>query len=372
MTKLTFTFAAPGVADVPIEVRTGNMALVARTVASQPLELGPGTYFVTTRVPDGEERTERVVVTPEDRELEVTLSGPDPDAGGAAWDAALAKPSLLAKARAAFIASPIKSIHVLHGNLFAGTLVPEQILDDPQIPDSGEPFFEIEGKDVPQFGRVMTSSGADAVIALPAWGEAGCRLFVDVFSHPPIHISLQHPQANLLRRLHELGRSGDAESVSRSNNLTAERLLYQKRRDPIAAVVGAYALLRFNDIERLHDWTKKLYDVFAELPDAAVIRGEHLSRLGEHGQSLTALLDLPRRGLPLFAEGISLALDRLRLYSMYGSDMFSPPQIEAASLLAKQLQQIAASTDFTKSITTLAALNPEEPLSGSTPVAAGA
>jgi hypothetical protein len=35
--------------------------------------------------------------------------------------------------------------------------------------------------------------------------------------------------------------------------------------DPIAAAVGAYALLRFAELDRLHDWTANLYDRFPYL-----------------------------------------------------------------------------------------------------------
>ncbi len=89
------------------------------------------------------------------------------------------------------------------------------------------------------------------------------------------------------------------------------------------------------------------------LPDAAVILGEHLGRRGDHGQALAALLDLERRGLPLFPEGIVLAMDRLTLYARYGGDTFSDEETTAASRLSDRLGRFAAVTDFTRQTTTL-------------------
>ena len=72
-----------------------------------------------------------------------------------------------------------------------------------------------------------------------------------------------------------LPRSGfvrQAAETLESPNLDAENLLRGKMADPIAAAVGAYALLSFADLERLHDWTQNLYDHFPDLADAAAIR----------------------------------------------------------------------------------------------------
>jgi hypothetical protein len=152
-----------------------------------------------------------------------------------------------------------------------------------------------------------------------------------------------------------------ATKMTGSHSLSAEQLLYQKKEEPIAAAVGAYALLRLGDLERLHVWTEDLRNYFEWLPDSVTIRGEHLARLGNHDQALTVFLDLPSRGLPIFSDGLSYALDRLRLYIRVGEKNFEKARLEQSKTLLVQLQRFAAFVDFRRPLLTFTGIDPGNP-----------
>ena len=94
----------------------------------------------------------------------------------------------------------------------------------------------------------------------------------------------------------------------------ATQLLHDKFDDPVAAVVGAYGLLKFGNKER-RDWIKNLYNNFPWLPDAAAIEAECLAREGNHKDSLRTFLELADRGIPLFTDGLIFAVDRLEFFT---------------------------------------------------------
>ncbi|MCU7891557.1 MAG: hypothetical protein KZQ78_08040 [Candidatus Thiodiazotropha sp. (ex Ustalcina ferruginea)] len=103
----------------------------------------------------------------------------------------------------------------------------------------------------------------------------------------------------------------------------AEQLLWGKMSNPIAAALGGYALLRLGDLDRLHNWPMNLASWFEWLPDGAVIAGELAARRKDHPSAANFMLLAVKRGLPLFSEGYSHLLSRLRYYTLYGRDLLS-------------------------------------------------
>jgi hypothetical protein len=134
-----------------------------------------------------------------------------------------------------------------------------------------------------------------------------------------------------------------------------EYLLRMKIADPIGAAVGAYALLRLGELDRLHDWTENLRKWSPWLPEGSAIRGEHLARLGEHEAALAAFLEVPARGLPVFADGLTFALNRLELYATVPGDETA---MQAARAAAARLRPVARHIDFSRPITTFTADTP--------------
>jgi hypothetical protein len=176
-------------------------------------------------------------------------------------------------------------------------------------------------------------------------------------------VRLAHPTADLLCRYLRRGMISEATDTLNSDTMSAETLLYQKMTDPIAATIGAYTILRLQELEKLHEWTENLMNRFPELPDGAAIRAEHLARAGKHRDALVAMLQLRERGLPIFTEGFSFALDRLRLYTAPGTN---PPgataaEIGSATELLKQLSRFATYVDFDRTYLTYTGETPDHP-----------
>jgi hypothetical protein len=176
-------------------------------------------------------------------------------------------------------------------------------------------------------------------------------------------VRLAHPTADLLCRYLRRSMINEATDTLNSDTMSAETLLYQKMTDPIAATVGAYTILRLQELEKLHEWTENLMDRFPWLPDGAAIRAEHLARAGKHREALAAMLQLRDRGLPIFTEGFSFALDRLRLYTAQGTN---PPgataaEIDSATELLTQLSRFATYVDFDRTYLTYTGETPDHP-----------
>jgi hypothetical protein len=92
----------------------------------------------------------------------------------------------------------------------------------------------------------------------------------------------------------------------------ARKRLRDKISDPISATVGGYALLRLGRVEQMRDWPYNLSRWFAWLPDGAVIAAE-LALLQRRKQDAAEQLErAAQRGVPLFAEGLSLLGRRVR------------------------------------------------------------
>jgi glucoamylase len=157
----------------------------------------------------------------------------------------------------------------------------------------------------------------------------------------------------LLLRYRDRGWVHEASSVSDALEGQAEEMLREKLRDPVAAAVGAYGLLRFSTLEHLHDWTENLRRWFPRLPDGSAIRGEHLARAGEHDAALSAFLELWERGLPIFTDGVSYAMSRLELYTTVGSDALDASRVARASRLLEALRRVAAAADFARPLLTI-------------------
>ncbi|MDX0481432.1 hypothetical protein GOD90_20365 [Sinorhizobium medicae] len=92
----------------------------------------------------------------------------------------------------------------------------------------------------------------------------------------------------------------------------AIQLLEGKFQDPIAAVAGAYYLLRIDKWRQIElGWIENLDLEFPWIPDGAIIRAAVLTRGGLRDETaaktvLERLSESLKRGVPIFAEGISL------------------------------------------------------------------
>ena len=368
--------------DVPFEVRRGDLSAVARSVCSRPVDLEPGTYFVTATLPGGQSLVDKVTVRA-GGDMSITLApGSDEDASGYDWQGR-------AKGMVEPKGGPIKRgpgdlplvgpviLRAGAGGLLDGTLAlapPDNWVHTTDVRE------RVEWR-VPRSAGValvqLAQLGAPALnLALPVAPNSTCRLSATVGRGGRVLLDAQlaNAEADVLLRYREHGAFQKAAQMMQSDSLSGERLLTraeemlmtkgmpEDRGGPIAAAVGAYTLLRMGDLDRLHDWTGNLMDWFPWLPDGAAIRAEHLAREGEHQAALAALLAMPRRGLglPIFSEGLAHAINRLQVYAS-PKVRLDPAAIEQAAALLASLQRYAPFVDYAKPILTFTGLDPLKP-----------
>jgi hypothetical protein len=109
---------------------------------------------------------------------------------------------------------------------------------------------------------------------------------------------------------------GDLYSASSMSDWAskAENMLENKRRDPFAACVGAYLLLRLRRLELLHEWTENLRSLFPWLADPHIIRAWHLIYARRDETAIRNLFaQCLDQHLPVFSEGLRLLSDGVRL-----------------------------------------------------------
>jgi hypothetical protein len=88
------------------------------------------------------------------------------------------------------------------------------------------------------------------------------------------------------------------------------------------------------------------------------IRGEHLAQLGKHDDALKNFVDLPRRGSPLFRDGLSYATERLKLYTEAKSRILAPDMIDRAKDVLKWFASTVTYVNFSEAILTVRGLTP--------------
>jgi len=368
---------------VPVQIRTPELQLVKTVMSSDGVTLNPGRYIVTARLPAGHEITRMIDAGDADQTIDLRLDTraaqpleaeetptyisqqrrPNP-VRRAAWPRKSAKRSMtrgfedyvLSAEPVGAPAVPQGVLRCFTGNPLAGPL--EEFPPPSNVLEKASDVVEYRIKNVNAvcFTQSVQPDLPPVNIALPISQQRGCILLVH--RQPDrywIEVHLENPEANLL-----LGYQQNREMQEEA--VTAERLLQGKLDDPVAAMVGAYSLLRFGELDRLHNWSQHLMDWMRWIPDGAAIRGEHLARLGRHQEALEAFLAVPARGIPMFSDGISFLVDRLRLYtSSRTATQFHPDHVAAAKELHAKITDFSSYVDFEKILTTFTGLDPSKP-----------
>lgn len=380
--------------ELPVEVRKRDMTLVTRTLTSETIDLEPGIYYVTAKMPAGQELCSRVELTPDTHET-VTLHPDEEDETPHEWHGVqhfLERSAGSIRTRdlemmtgtadelpieaAEESSEPVTRLRMFTGNVLNGQYQsePEQFgyVQKFNHPEINEVMRIQYSGDMRIYGLQLAQAGLPALnVMLPVTPHQECLIVVcrnedTTPARFALDIHLANLTADALLRFLWMGYLQQASVAVDSHALSAENLLMTKMQDPVAAAVGAYALLRFNELDRLHDWTENLKNFFGWLPDGAVLRGEHLARTGEHASALDSFLQLADRGLPIFTDGFSFALDRLRLYLQVKEAPFSHEQREQAARLFERLSAFAPYVDFTQPMLTYTGRKPDEP--GSQPL----
>lgn len=372
--KCDFKSSAMRFLDLPVEVCKSNLAIVARSVISQPVEVPPGTYYVSVKMPAGQELFGEVKVGKRSKKVvEVTLA-PDPEDESPNESQELLyflqKSNVRTFPANQFDAHKVQQhvapkLRALGGNMLRGECN-EINRDGWELRSSGiedVALININGGEAVQLLQLLQPGLPALNVVLPVSSKSGCIVVIKRLKDGSmgVNIHLNNSMANLLWQYTERGYIQQALTTATSFSLSPEKLLEGETKDPIAAAVRAYTIFRFGELEELDDWTDKLKNRFTWLPDGVAIRGEHLARLGEHEQAMTVFLELPSRGLPIFSDGFSYVIDRLRLYISVGESHFQASQLASAREMLERLQRFATFADFSKPLLTFTGINPLTP-----------
>jgi len=355
---------------LPVEVRKSNLALVARALSTQSVSVEPGIYHVTAKLPAGQELYSQVTVqegVPATAMLELDPADVSPSESQEVQRYILGQQPLPQTRDRGLedlgVDEVSAKLRLFKGNPLTGVIaqvdgdtglqpLPAQVRGVARFEYSAEPggFVQLLQPHMPPIN-----------VALPVSPPRGCQIIVTRPADGGLTIGaqLENVEANVILRYYEQALLEQAAITTSAESF--EELLAGKVSDPTAAAVGAYTLLRFGELTRLHDWTRNLWRWFEWLPDGIPIWAEHLARNGEHQRALEILLDLPSRGLPFFSDGLSYAMNRLRLYTSLDAKHFPNLDRTKAVALLEQLQTFATVVDFRKPILTLTGLDLNRP-----------
>lgn len=387
-------------ADFPIEVRTLGAALVKQGVLSGVLTLNPGNYIAIAHLPGGQDAQAEFYVSGDEPNLRIELqldpSDESPNESqevqrfvrGAGETPLLRRERVSSRKRRLekaiqtpvlkpwFIVPmdpriPMAASHRITVRGFTGNLLKGEIK---AVTGSGWWERSRETKP-PGFSEFVVTDPSITGIQILRGDRRALNLLLpsasDAPNEPPARIVIRtlhdgylaqaHPGDLLADSLLKYAEEGMADAMRILSGAHAERLLAEKIERPIAAAVGAYSLLRTGAVEALHDWSRNLYNWMAWLPDAVPILAEHLARQGKHAEALEILVNLPERGLPIFTDGFSYMLDRLRLYVRSGGSKFQEHHVKEGQVLLDRLEDFSVGIDFSQPTVSFTGLDPSGP-----------
>src|SRR6185436_4026492 len=264
---------------LPIEVRDEKLILRARGVSDDSLEVPPGRYYVTALLPNGDQSTVDGVIVEagENKQLNIPLSD-------VVFPATLQTTDTLSDSLWE-ISRPVtqyffrQSFAILRGNWlaekFPGTVSQVPLKREPttrsnlDIPFSREVvWIEIErSKRYNYFAVPVDEAGSTTA-------EWSLDLKTDKLT---VNLDFHDGELNSLLDFVEKSKANEARSISRTL-VTRPDYYATKKQSPLLATLGAYVLIRANQLDGLDEWTSNLVASHSWLPDAFAIRVEYLAR----------------------------------------------------------------------------------------------
>jgi len=384
--QLRFHSSEMNALDVPLEIRRPDSSLVKRTVASDGVDLPAGSYYVSARLPGGQRLAQPfTIAAAQTAPLDLTLQ-PDPeDESPHEWEglsqflqrrptartASANVPRLNRPAPGTRSAAPVPAVappmlRVFSGNAVAGalTIEPAAQLMTLVNHDPGRVWhYKVAPSQHRLIAQFIQPGKAVYNMVLPVGPMQAALIALSRTDDGAYHVEPhpEHSDADMM-----LGYCGQSiataiDGTSRSASLSAERLLDRKAGDPVAAAIGACAILRLGDMTRLHDWTANLFDWFPWLPDGAAIRGEHLARMGRHAEAARVLMLVPMRGLPIVADALFYAIERLKWYAQLDGGAAAGFDTHGAQRALAQLQPFAGYVHRLRPLVSYSGLDPAKP-----------
>jgi len=348
----------------PVEVRdSSKLVLAARGVSDGKLDVPAGRYFVTAMLPNGQQASVNDVVVNVGDDRQVQLSVADLD-----LPSTLPGSSTVEETDSDFV-SPLalpssdQRISILRGNWLANKI------ETNAPPPTREPTARARiGITYPteQTWVEIAISKRCSYLAVPVDELRSTTLQWEMNPESgrlDLKYDFNDGEANSFFDFIRNDQTQEARSIGQSIIAQAETFMANKKRSPLCAVLGAYVLLRANELEGMDLWTTNMISWCSWLPDALAVRVEFLAREGRHPEAFSLLLQAPKWGTPWFRSGVAYLEKRAKTYTNVASGKLSnfpmgDADIAKCRRIAEVFGQLASMLDMTQSTTVLRADEP--------------
>ncbi|HEV7409516.1 MAG TPA: hypothetical protein VGO01_13610 [Bradyrhizobium sp.] len=348
----------------PVEVRDCvKLVLRARGVSDGKLEVPPGRYLVTAILPNGQQAAADDIVelgAGEDREVKVSVS--DLDFPSSLQNITTLGDSVRAFARPMTQYFTSHNVAILKGNWLAARMTPNAppLVREPTARSSLEIEFADTDGGVAQWIEISGSKKC-IYIAVPVDKGRSTTVQWELNSKTEelkLHFDFNDGELNSYFDFIRNDQTLEARSIGQSIITQSEQFMNDKRRSPLRAVLGAYVLLRANELDRMDEWTGNLLNLCGWLPDVLAVRVEYLARVGQHAEALKLLLNVANSGAPWFRSGVGYLEKRAKLYVNVAATKQSSLQINQDDLsrikqIAEVFGELAAALDMSQSTSVL-------------------
>jgi hypothetical protein len=340
---------------IPVEIRdAAKLVLSASGVSGHSIPVPAGRYFVTAQLPTGEQAAvEDIVELQPGESRRVTVSMPAAVVPAQMSDDLESAPAFKVRGpiRERPYASSIVQVNFLQSKDGRPPVVRKPTAgsraDIPYPPN--HTWIEIAGK------------GGATYLAVPVDENRATLVQWDVDAKTgniDLSFDFRDGALNSFFDFVDNDQAQGARAIGRSVIAQSEQFVMDKSRSPLLAVLGAYVLLRANELEGMDTWTDNLCKWFGWLPDTLAVRVEYLARQGDHIAASKALLDMPLKGIPWFRSGVGYVENRARLYASVGASKrssyaVSDDELRQITAIAQRFGQLAAMLDMGHSTTVL-------------------
>lgn len=317
--------SSPSGTTLPIRIRDTSGTVIVEGISGREIDVSPGLYHVGALLPDGSEllAPELVEVTAgmivEAILQEVEQAIPLASAPMPAGDAPNAPAPLMARrwrgdwlAAAARLDDP----GTLDESCFVGESY-EFHTDQPVVIGRD---FKVDDVLVVEYGgkRSIHVMPLDECIVCvdesPAARSIGVRARIVGEIAELCFSSPISPDTNAFMEFIDHGLLTESRAISSDFVMHGEVALRSAQSSLLRAVLGAYVLLRANQLNGLDRWIDQLIEASPELPDVYALQAELHARIGDHDGAVDALRRSLDKPCPWFRSGVSYSLERLRLY----------------------------------------------------------
>ncbi|NMH87645.1 hypothetical protein [Flavivirga algicola] len=293
---------------------------------SESIELDSGMYVIALVLPSGKEIEQVVKVDSHgeyDIEFDLSKISPHENHEWAHMSKRVTAPSKVNLNDTKYLGSWIRLWHLSNNQWTVKKL---DIMDSTSWDEDGVSYTFRVNQEL-QFLQVGGPKIPWRFIALPPAEKLKCLIKPNdgptKIVHPlEVTVTTENWEAETILTLLGNNANEKAEDLYEQTPLkeiSAEDMLYGKMRNPSAAAIGGYYLLRLEKFDRLHDWARNLANWKEWMPDGSVIWAWQLIKEGRKSGSVnlnevrSRLLQAVDRGIPIYTEGLKLLLEGLKL-----------------------------------------------------------